>query len=403
MPTYDEFQELLSNCTSEWTTLSGVEGMKVTSKVNGNSIFFPSAGSRYRKDLSYSGCYYWSSSSSRHSGWTLPFETYNDASFFYCSSLLPGLSNLTRYYGLSVRPVYGDVVNATGIFLNRTSLKIASGYSEPLMVSYIPSNCYEKGIVWSSNNTSVATIASSGLVTAKSVGTAVITVSSTRDRSITASCTVTVVDEISPEPVELGLPSGIKWASCNLGAVNPEDCGGHFQWAGLEDVTASSICLDLNHCPYHVGLYQSSGWTKYVPSTMPSYWSGSGEPDNKSVLDPEDDVAHVKLGGKWRMPTKDEFQELLDNCTSENISLNGVEGIMLKSKVNGNSIFLPAAGILRTKHLSYTGFYGHYWTSSLDTSAHSSITIIVGISSNFAATTFLGDRCDGQSVRPVSE
>ena len=204
-----------------------------------------------------------------------------------------------------------------------------------------------------------------------------------------------------PEMVDLGLPSGIKWASFNVGASKPEDYGGHYQWAGLEDVTSTSIYLDLSNCPYHTGPDYDRGWTKYIPSGYSSYWSGSGSPDNKTVLDPEDDVAHVKLGGKWRMPTKAEFEELYNNCTSEWTTLNGVKGRKFTSKKNGNCIFLPAAGYRLDGDLDDVGSNGDFWSSSLN-SGNPICAYRFGFSTDGVSNGYSG-RYYGLSVRPVSE
>ena len=203
-----------------------------------------------------------------------------------------------------------------------------------------------------------------------------------------------------PEAVDLSLPSGIKWASLNLGASKPEDFGGYYQWGGLEDVTNTSIYLDNSNCPYHKGSSLSTGWTKYIPSSKSSYWSGTGNPDNKTILDPEDDVAHVKLGGKWRMPTIEEFQELKDNCTSEWTTLNGVKGRKFTSKINGNSIFLPAAGYRNLDYLLRVGSDGYYWSSSLYTVSPGSACGL-DFDSDFVGTGNGNGRCHGRSVRPV--
>lgn len=204
-----------------------------------------------------------------------------------------------------------------------------------------------------------------------------------------------------PELVDLGLPSGLKWASFNLGASKPEEYGGYYQWAGLEDVTSTSIYLDWRNCPYHTGSDNETGWTKYIPSGYSSYWSGSGSPDNKTVLEPEDDVAHAKLGGKWRMPTKAEFVELYNNCTSEWTTLNGVNGMKFTSKKNGNCIFLPAAGVRNFDDLITVGSFGHYWSSSLYLDLPNYACSLTFLSSNVYARN--PSRYGGRSVRPVSE
>ena len=146
----------------------------------------------------------------------------------------------------------------------------------------------------------------------------------------------------SAEPlVDLGL--SVKWASCNLGASKPTECGGYYQWAGTTDVSDTSIYLYWDNCPYHTGSDKNTGWTKY--NTKSSY----GTVDNKPVLDAMDDAATVALGGKWRMPTDEEWTELLntDNCSWTWTSIDGVNGYKVQSKKSGytdNWIFLPAAG-----------------------------------------------------------
>ena len=207
---------------------------------------------------------------------------------------------------------------------------------------------------------------------------------------------------VIPQLVDLGLPGGLLWASFNLGATKPEEYGGYYQWAGLEDVTNTSIYLDWSNCPFHKGSSPSTGWTKYIPSSKSSYWSGTGNPDNKTILDPEDDVAHVKLGGKWRMPTIEEFQELKDNCTSEWTKLNGVKGRKFTSKINGNSIFLPAAGYRSSGSLYNVGSNGHYWSSSLYTDSPRGACYL-SFDSYDVNTSYYYYRSYGHSVRPVSE
>ena len=193
----------------------------------------------------------------------------------------------------------------------------------------------------------------------------------------------------------------VKWATCNLGASKPEEYGGYYQWAGTEDVTSTSKYLDYSDCPYHSGSDWTIAWTKYVPSDKSSYWSGSGSPDNKTVLEPSDDVAHFQLGGSWRIPTKAEFQELKDNCTSEWINLNGVAGRKFTSKENGNSIFLPAAGYRSTDILLGAGSNGIYWSSSLNTGTVSSAFGCIAISGSVNTSSY--SRYFGLPVRPVTE
>ena len=164
------------------------------------------------------------------------------------------------------------------------------------------------------------------------------------------------------EYVDLGL--SVKWATCNLGASTPTEYGGYYQWAGTKDVSDESINLNWNNCPYHTGTSSSSGWTKY--NMDPSY----GIVDNKTVLEAMDDAASVALGGKWRMPTAEEWAELNNtyNCSWTWTVINGVNGYKVQSKKSGytdNWIFLPAAGLRDSDDLYYVGSVGCYWGSAL--------------------------------------
>ena len=136
--------------------------------------------------------------------------------------------------------------------------------------------------------------------------------------------------------VDLGLPSGTKWANLNIGATTPEDYGDYFAWG--ETNTKSTYSLDT-----------------YTYT------------DNKPVLELADDAAYINWGGAWRMPTDAEWQELRDNCTWTWTTLNGINGVEVKGS-NGNAIFLPAAGSRENGDFYGANDYGCYWSSSLSTS-----------------------------------
>ena len=150
-----------------------------------------------------------------------------------------------------------------------------------------------------------------------------------------------------------------------------------------------------------------TGWTKYIPSDKASYWSGSGSPDNKTVLDPEDDVAHVKLGGKWRIPTDVEWSELENNCTwtwTDNYNGTGVKGRIVTGKKSGytdKSIFLPAAGYRYGDVLDEAGSYGFYLSSRRSYSDPYDARTM-WLTSGSASLWGYG-RYVGRSVRPVTE
>ena len=153
------------------------------------------------------------------------------------------------------------------------------------------------------------------------------------------------------EYVDLGLPSGTLWATCNVGADTPESYGDYFAWGETS--------------PKDTYSWETYKWCKGSQYTLTKYCSNSsyGTVDNKTVLDPEDDAAQANWGGTWRMPTHDEFTELRTKCTCELTSLNGVYGRKVTGP-NGNSIFLPAAGYRYDSSLYNAGSYGLYWSST---------------------------------------
>ena len=201
---------------------------------------------------------------------------------------------------------------------------------------------------------------------------------------------------------KLQLPSGavdmglsVKWRSTNLGASKPEEYGGYYQWAGTRDVSDTSIDLYWDNCPYHTGSLSSSGWKKY--NTKASY----GTVDKKTTLETSDDAASVNLGGKWRMPTDAEWKELIDNCSWNWTTFNGIDGYVVTSKKNSNSIFLPAAGYRYLDNLGNVGSYGRYWSSSLYTGDPRSAYYVYFYSDHLDRLDIF--RCHGLSVRPISD
>lgn len=164
-------------------------------------------------------------------------------------------------------------------------------------------------------------------------------------------------DSVEPY-VDLGLPSGIMWASCNLGAARPEGYGYYYAWGETTGYN-SSTTRNFNWGPYK--LCNGSNVTLECYCTDSRY----GSYDNVTTLKLADDAAHVALGDKWRMPTDAEFTELTNNCNLTHETLNGVDGRRFTSRINGNSIFLPLGGCLENAEYKNAGAFGNYWTSSL--------------------------------------
>ena len=189
------------------------------------------------------------------------------------------------------------------------------------------------------------------------------------------------------EAVDLGL--SVKWATCNVGATKPEEYGGYYAWGETEEKEDYS--------------WSTYKWCNGSYNTMTKYCTSSsyGTVDNKTVLDPEDDVAHVKWGGSWRMPTKAEQDELRTSCTWTWTTQNGVSGYKVTSKTNGNSIFLPAAGRRYGASLDDSGSRGYYWSSSLfEGNSGNAYELCFGSGYYY---WYNGSRYDGFSVRPVSK
>lgn len=208
------------------------------------------------------------------------------------------------------------------------------------------------------------------------------------------------VPKLSDGPaVDMGL--SVKWASCNVGATKPNEAGGHYQWGGLSDVTKPSSKLGWTNCPYHSGKDYKNGWQKYITKDFSSYWSGKGSPDNKTVLEKADDIASKKLGGKWRMPTKEEYQELVENSERVWHHLDDVYGCFYTSKkpgYKGKSIFLPASGFVMEKTVGNDGISGYYWSSSITLDSQH-CAYLLSVSNSPGDGNLL--RYYGLSVRPV--
>ena len=172
--------------------------------------------------------------------------------------------------------------------------------------------------------------------------------------------------------VDLGLPNGLKWATCNVGANSPEEYGYYYAWGEVK--------------------------------TKDTYTEESSATYNKSMSDisgkPTYDVARKKWGSSWRLPTRAEFQELQDKCRWECTTQNGKMGYKVTGP-NGNSIFLPAAGYRFLSSLNSSGEIGNYWSSTPDESNDdNAYELRFSSSSHFVGWSRRGD---GLSVRPVSE
>ena len=202
------------------------------------------------------------------------------------------------------------------------------------------------------------------------------------------------------EYVDLGLPSGTLWATCNVGAISPEGYGYYFGWG--ERVPKDDYYW-YSYTWILYGHYNELGINKY---TIPDGWlegiwyeNGNFVGDNKRSLELIDDAGHRYWGGDWRMPTMEERDELHYHCKSYWETLNGVNGVRFVGP-NGNSIFLPAAGNYSRDEVQYKGEEGHYWTKTL---SNGNTTNALGFAFDSSSTELVSytARYLGASIRPV--
>lgn len=301
MPTYNEFNELIVNCYWE-KSYSSVNGYKITSKINGNSIFMPAAGWRDAFmifDVGSKFCY-WSS---------IAYEEDN-TNAYYLGVDDEGIrmKNINCGYGHSIRPVLD--INYDG------------GHETD------------------------------------------------EEESVSG-------EENGFNYVDLGLPSGLKWATCNVGSNTSTEYGNYYAWG---ETTIKSDYSSSNSVTNGINLGDISG-------------------------NPQYDAATANWGGNWRMPTDEEQKELLNRCNWIWTVKNGVNGYKVISKTNGNSIFLPAAGERLRSTLDYAGSKGCYWTSTPnETYTNSAYHLEMDLNNqNVSSNDHRASRWYGRSVRPVTE
>ena len=186
------------------------------------------------------------------------------------------------------------------------------------------------------------------------------------------------------EYVDLGLPSGLKWATCNVGASSPEEYGDYFAWGETE--TKSEYTYDNSLT---------------LEKTL-EYLKANGYIDDEGNLTPEHDAATANWGGSWRMPTKAEQQELRDNCTWIWTAQNGVNGYKVTGP-NGSCIFLPAAGYRYGSSLSSDGDDGYYWSSTPDVSYFDDYAYCLYFYYGGEYVDWYYNRIYGLTIRPITE
>ncbi|MBQ1653954.1 MAG: hypothetical protein II060_09210, partial [Bacteroidales bacterium] len=398
MPTHEEMEELYNNCTSTWTSINGVNGRLFTSRINGNSIFMPAAGAYGESGLRDVGSYgtYWPSSLKPDA----PTNTWRF--LFHSGNCL--IDNNSRYEGQSVRAVYRP---SPTVATNSTSdVTLASATLHGRILNIGSSEIIERGFVYGTSRSNLTdTVQSEDVTNDFSVALTGLTNGTTYYYCAYATNSdFTSYGEIksfsTPNGllgdhyyVNLGLPSGTMWANTNIGAETPEDYGDYFAWGETEPKEEYNWDTYI----YANGTTDEDQplFTKYCNN---SEYGNNGFTDNLTILESMDDAATANWGEEWRMPTKEDFEELFNNSTQQWTEQNGVRGCLITGN-NGNSIFLPAAGHRNGTDLMETGADGYYWSSLYDTTVSYSAVDLNFWSSDYSVSSEL--RSYGLPVRAV--
>ena len=362
------------------------------------AVFIPAAGRRLDNSVNSIGSYgsYWTSSHYLN-------DYATDVNFVdtYLGPTANNTHNNPRSTGCSVRLVSEGVSGPSGQMPQVTTMAVTEFTSSSatcggIVMSDGGSAVTERGVCWSTDHNPTVGVghvsAGSGLgaFTVSVTGLAEGTTYYVRAYAINSTGT-SYGDELNfttlsngggggdHDYVDLGLPSGTLWATCNVGANAPEEYGDYFAWGE----TQPKDYYDESTYQY----YDGNNYTKY-----------SGIDDLTTLL-PEDDAASANWGNGWRIPTKEDFQELLDNTTYIWTTQNGVDGRLFISSI-GNELFLPSAGGYWGGDNNYTGSLGMYWSSSLNTYYGSSRAWQFGFDSVECNMGSAG-RTWGNTVRPV--
>ena len=273
--------------------------------------------------------------------------------------------------------------------LSATELTIGIDETTRLNHKVIPYKM-DSNLTWSSSNENVVTVTGDGILTAVNAGTAVVTVADVG--GLSAECVVTVDGSYGITNghawVDLGLPSGTRWATVNLGAGSPQEYGNYYAW-GETQPKDTYTWNTYQHCNG-----SATTLTKYCTSP------NKGTRDDKTILESIDDAATAAWGENWCMPSEDQFAELFNTAYTNSVwtERNGLYGRLVTSRVNGNSVFLPAAGYMNGSSLSSGGSGGYYATVNLSSNCDYNRSLNLGSSNATLTDTY---RCYGQSIRPV--
>ena len=383
MPRIGEFDELLNNCTWTWITQNDVDGYKVTGP-NGNSIFLPACGYNNGSSFLEAGVgFYWTSA-------PVPYGDLEEAFMYILDGYNDYLTTGYRPQCNSIRPVSsGNFEGPAAQYASVTTSEVTEITSNSAIcggnvTTDNGSIVTAKGVCWSTNQN--PTVEDNKTTDGSSVGNFTSNLSNLEPETkyyvrayATNAAGTSYGEEFSfttkagniingHEYVDLGL--SVKWATCNVGANSPEECGNYYAWG---EIITKETYGPGNSLTSGVQINDISGNAQY-------------------------DVARANWEGSWRIPSYEEFEELSSKCMWTWTSVNGVNGYIITGR-NDNSIFLPAAGLFIAKQPSNLGDYGFYWSSTPDEIDNGS-----AYYSNFSSGGHYinsSSRYIGKSVRPV--
>ena len=199
------------------------------------------------------------------------------------------------------------------------------------------------------------------------------------------------------EYVDLGLPSGTLWAKCNVGAEKESDYGLYFQWGDVVGYRSDQVGSEEGKKYFYWTDYKYT-ITSRKPEPTIQVMTKYNDEDNKTTLELSDDAASVNMGGSWRMPSNEEYEELLNNTTNTWTTVSGVNGRLFTGN-NGNTLFFPASGVCQDASVGGVGSYGYCWSSSLYSNWHDS-SYQLHVNFNYCSTGS-NARYNGCTVRGV--
>ena len=307
---------------------------------------------------------------------------------------------------------YAQPKPVTGVELSDKALTLRVNETATITATVEPDDADNPEVSWDSDDESVARVSDDGVVFAVGEGSCIITCTpeDPYGSGVDAKCEVRVIPAAVPdvrEYVDLALPSGTMWATCNIGANSPEIYGDYFAWGETEPKG------DYSWDTYKWMTEGQADWqyiNKYTIADNQKqgcwYDGDTFIGDGKRELDPEDDAATVNWGAEWQMPSREQCNELIyiDNTTQEWTTQDGMDGVLITSKRNGNSIFLPAVGSLNGESPvpEDDGIKGLYWSRSLYVNSDLGGCLLIDGNDTYSSiyTTGMGRRY-GHAVRPV--